>query len=161
MKEDRGEVQPSCVNTGSRRSAGAAIFVVFAGLLDLSLTAANMQHSQASASAMLLLRNLALAPENKVHFVANPRALPVLLGAAGKAGQNAEAGAHAAAALWALVHQGEKVCPSGQPTCCKSSAFQKAQVCTAYLVFLKHSCASDVSTHNWRNNRCCQERPRR
>ena len=97
-----------------------------AGLLDLSLTAANMQHSQASASALLLLRNLALAAENKVHFVANPRVLPVLLGAAGKAGQNAEAGAHAAAALWALVHQGEKVCLLMWHTCCKSCVLQQA-----------------------------------
>ena len=77
--------------------------------MDMSLTAAEMRHPVASATALLLLRNLALAAENKVHFLANPRALPSLLTAAGRAGQNAEIGAHAAAALWALVHQGEKV----------------------------------------------------
>ena len=69
-----------------------------------------MRNAQASADALLLLRNLALAPENKVHFVAKPRALPVLLAAAARAGQNADGGAPAASALWALVHQGEKVC---------------------------------------------------
>ena len=50
-----------------------------------------------------------MAAENKVQFVTNPRALPLLVAAAAKAGQNAEAGAYAAGALWALVHQGEKV----------------------------------------------------
>lgn len=83
--------------------------MVATGLLDLVLTAADMRHAQASACALFLLRNLALAAESKVHFVANPRALPVLLGAAGRAGQYAEAGAYAAAALWALLYQGEKV----------------------------------------------------
>ena len=68
-----------------------------------------MKHAAASASALFLLRNLALAPENKVQFVANPRALPVLLAAAARAGQQTEAGAYAASALWALVYQGEKV----------------------------------------------------
>ena len=77
--------------------------------MDLVLTAAEMRHSQASACALFLLRNLALAAESKVHFVANPRALKVLLSAAGRVEQNAEAGAYAAAALWALVYQGEKV----------------------------------------------------
>ena len=67
-----------------------------------------MHHAAASAKALFLLRNLALAAENKVHFVTNPRALPVLLAAAAGAGHNAEAGAYAASALWALVHQGEK-----------------------------------------------------
>ncbi|DBB03962.1 TPA: hypothetical protein ACH3X1_013032 [Trebouxia sp. C0004] len=79
------------------------------GLLDLALTAAHMHHAAASAKALFLLRNLALAAGNKVHFVTNPRALPVLLAAAARAGHNAEAGAYAASALWALVHQGEKV----------------------------------------------------
>ncbi|KAL0055596.1 hypothetical protein WJX82_002269 [Trebouxia sp. C0006] len=79
------------------------------GLLDLALTAAQLHHAAGSAKALFLLRNLALAAENKVHFVTNPRALPVLLAAAARAGHNAEAGACAASALWALVHQGEKV----------------------------------------------------
>ncbi len=86
-------------------------FVWYAGLLDLPLTAAQLHHAAASAKALFLLRNLALAAENKVHFVTNPRALPVLLAAAARAGHNAEAGAYAASALWALVHQGEKVSP--------------------------------------------------
>lgn len=68
-----------------------------------------MGHASASACALFLLRNLALAGDSKVHFVANPRALPVLLAAAGRAGQNTEAGAYASAALWALLYQGEKV----------------------------------------------------
>lgn len=85
--------------------------MLHAGLLDLILTAAEMRHTSASANAHFVLRNLAMAAENKVHFVANPRALPVLLAAAAKAGQNTEAGAYAASALWALVHQGEKAGP--------------------------------------------------
>ena len=83
--------------------------VCHAGLLDLILTAAALKHTAASSSALFLMRNLALAPENKVQFVANPRALPTLLAAAARAGQNAEAGAYAASALWALLYQGEKV----------------------------------------------------
>jgi len=79
--------------------------------LDLALTAAQLHHAAGSAKALFLLRNLALAAENKVHFVTNPRALPVLLAAAARAGHNAEAGACAASALWALVHQGEKASP--------------------------------------------------
>ena len=86
-------------------------FLWYAGLLDLALTAAQLHHAPASAKALFLLRNLALAAENKVHFVTNPRALPVLLAAAARAGHNAEAGAYAASALWALVHQGEKASP--------------------------------------------------
>lgn len=86
-----------------------SVVLVATGLLDLVLTAADIRHAQASAGALFLLRNLALAAESKVHFVADPRALPVLLSAAGRAGQNAEAGAYAAAALWALLYQGEKV----------------------------------------------------
>lgn len=80
-----------------------------AGLLDLLLTAAEQRHSTASCNALLVLRNLALATENKAHFVANPRALAVLLAGASRAGQNPQAGAYAAGALWGLVHQGEKV----------------------------------------------------
>ena len=94
------------------RGTAESVVVGATGLLDLVLTAADMRHAQASACALFLLRNLALAAESKVHFVANPRALPVLLAAAYRAGQNAqnaEAGAYAAAALWALVYQGEKV----------------------------------------------------
>ncbi len=86
-------------------------FVWYAGLLDLALTAAQLHHAAASAKALFLLRNLALAAENKVHFVTNPRALPVLLAAAARAGHNAEAGVYAASALWALMHQGEKASP--------------------------------------------------
>ena len=88
-------------------------FLWYAGLLDLALTAAQLNHVAASAKALFLLRNLALAAENKVHFVTNPRALPVLLAAAARAGHNAEAGTYAASALWALVHQGEKAKPLG------------------------------------------------
>ena len=73
------------------------------------LTAAEQRNAAASCNALFALRNLALAGENKAHFVANPRALPVLVAAACRAGQNTQAGAFAAAALWALVHQGEKV----------------------------------------------------
>lgn len=80
-----------------------------AGLLDLLLAAAEQRNAAASCNALFALRNLALAGENKAHFVANPRALPVLVAAACRAGQNTQAGAFAAAALWALVHQGEKV----------------------------------------------------
>ena len=80
-----------------------------AGLLDLLLTAAEQRHATASCNALFVLRNLALAGENKAHFVANPRALPVLVAAACRAEHNSQAGAFAAAALWGLVHQGEKV----------------------------------------------------
>ena len=88
------------------------MFYDYAGLLDLILTAVAVKHTAAAASALFLLRNLALAPENKVQFVANPRALPILLAAAARAGQQPEAGSHAASALWALVYQGEKVSPN-------------------------------------------------
>ena len=91
-------------------------FVWYAGLLDLALTAAQLHHAAAFAKALFLLRNLALAAENKVHFVTNLRALPVLLAAAARAGHNAEAGAYAASALWALMHQGEKASPLA-PVC--------------------------------------------
>ncbi len=91
-------------------------FVWYAGLLDLALTAAQLHHAAGSVKALFLLRNLALAAENKVYFVTNPRALPVLLAAAARAGHNAEAGAYAASALWALVHQGEKANPLA-PVC--------------------------------------------
>ncbi len=91
----------------------------YAGLLDLILTAADMRHAPAATNALLLLRNLALAAENKVHFVANPRALPVLVAAAARGGQHAEAGAYAASALWSLVHQGEKVCLSEHTLPCQ------------------------------------------
>ncbi len=99
-----------------KKGQSAMTFVWYAGLLDLALTAAHMHHAAASAKALFLLRNLALAAENKVHFVTNPRALPILLAAAARAGHNAETGAYAASALWALVHQGEKVSPLA-PVC--------------------------------------------
>ena len=60
-------------------------------MLDLTVTPAEMRHASASANAHFVLCNLALAAENTVHLVANPRALPVLLAAAANAGQNTEA----------------------------------------------------------------------
>eukprot|EP00898_Chlorokybus_atmophyticus_P009267 jgi/Chlat1/970/Chrsp108S01393 len=56
--------------------------------------------------ALLLLRNLCFAHENKTHFVCNDRALPLLLDSLR---QDAEARAYASSALWALTYKGEKV----------------------------------------------------
>jgi hypothetical protein len=69
-----------------------------------------------AASALLLLRNLAFAHENKVHFLSSPRALPILLTAvtqAAIAGGDAATIAHqralAGSALWALAYNDQRI----------------------------------------------------
>lgn len=78
-----------------------------------------------AASALLLLRNLAFAHRNKVHFLSSPRALPILLTAVtdatpagtngGRALEAAVTGggmreqAMAASALWALAYNDQRV----------------------------------------------------
>lgn len=65
--------------------------------------------AQAATAAALLLRQLALCPDAKAHFVSRRGALQALLDAVGDAGAQPERGAAAAHALWALVHGGERV----------------------------------------------------
>ena len=88
-----------------------AVMHVSAGLLDLVLSAADSRHAAASIAALFLLRNLAFLPGNKAHYVSNPRALPLLAGAALHTQGPPEKAALAASALWALMHQGERVRP--------------------------------------------------
>ena len=85
---------------------------VDAGLLDLVLSAADSRHAAASTAALFLLRNLAFLPGNKAHYVSNPRALPLLARAALHTQGPPEKAALAASALWALMHQGERVRPA-------------------------------------------------
>lgn len=100
--------------TGTLQSAHLlprAVLHVNAGLLDLVLSAADSRHAAASTAALFLLRNLAFLPGNKAHYVSNPRALPLLVKAALHTQGPPEKAALAASALWALMHQGERVRP--------------------------------------------------
>ena len=104
----------SLCETGTLQSANelpSAVMHVSAGLLDLVLSAADSRHAAASTAALFLLRNLAFLPGNKAHFVSNPRALPLLVKAALHTEGAPEKAALAASALWALMHQGERVRP--------------------------------------------------
>ncbi|PRW20587.1 hypothetical protein C2E21_8958 [Chlorella sorokiniana] len=68
------------------------------------------EHSApAATAAMLLLRQLAICPEAKAHFVSRRGALQTLLDAVKAAEEQPERAAAAAHALWALVHGGERV----------------------------------------------------
>ena len=69
---------------------------------------------RAAAAAVALLRNVAFASEAKAHFVSGGGApLKALIDVAGGAGSGGgyppAARAHAASALWALAHNGQKV----------------------------------------------------
>ena len=79
-------------------------------LLQVLLALAQQRHSAAAAeAAMLVVRQLALAPEAQAHFV-SPRleALPALLAAVAAADQQPARAVAAAHALWALVHGAER-----------------------------------------------------
>ncbi len=60
-------------------------------------------------AALLLLRNLAFAPEAPTYMLANPAVLPGLLAAAEGVAEDTRGAAYAASGLWALVWQQEKV----------------------------------------------------
>lgn len=62
-----------------------------------------------AAGAAAVLRNAALLPENKAHFLARAGALQLLVDVLGQAAEQPARAAYAAGALWALVHDGEKV----------------------------------------------------
>lgn len=59
-------------------------------------------------AGLLLLRNLAFGPDNKTHFVSNPRSLQLLVDAIEQGPDNPRGCAYAASGLWALMYQGEK-----------------------------------------------------
>ncbi|GAQ84307.1 hypothetical protein KFL_001840060 [Klebsormidium nitens] len=95
--------------------------LALSGLFDLVLDIAASSPGSTAASALLLLRNLAFAHENKVHFLSSPRALPVLLTAVTDAAPAGTNGARtpksavmreqalAASALWALAYNDQRV----------------------------------------------------
>jgi len=95
-------------------------FVWYAGLLDLALNAAQLHHAAAFAKALFLLRNLALAAENKVHFVTNLQALPVcwlLLPGQGTM-QRLGRMLHLPCGLWCI--RGKRQAPWPLSACCLS-----------------------------------------
>ena len=78
-------------------------------LLGLAEFATPAPAAAAAEAAMLLLRQLALCPDAKAHFVSRRGALQALLAAVGAAEAQPRRAAAAAHALWALVHGGERV----------------------------------------------------
>lgn len=76
------------------------------GLAELSSPA---PAAAAAEAAMLLMRQLALCPDAKAHFVSRRGALQALLDAVGAAEAQPGRAAAAAHTLWALVHGGERV----------------------------------------------------
>ncbi|CAG9465830.1 unnamed protein product [Pedinophyceae sp. YPF-701] len=80
-----------------------------AGMVDLLLDAAAGPHAGASRAALLCLRNLAFTTDAKAHFLASPRTLEIVVAAAELGTADPESSASAAAALWALVYNGERV----------------------------------------------------
>ncbi|KAI7839118.1 hypothetical protein COHA_007122, partial [Chlorella ohadii] len=78
-------------------------------LLSLAEHSTPAPAAAAAAAAAVLLRQLALCPEAKAHFVSRRGALQTLLDAVSAAGAQPERAAAAAHALWALVHGGERV----------------------------------------------------
>jgi len=78
-------------------------------LLSLAEHSAPASAAAAAAAAAVLLRQLALCPEAKAHFVSRRGALQTLLDAVSAAGAQPERAVAAVHALWALVHGGERV----------------------------------------------------
>lgn len=75
------------------------------------MSAVQLYHKPASTAAAFLLRNLACCPDAGAHFLAQPHALPCLLGALERASGNAQAACCAASCLWSLVYYSDKVRP--------------------------------------------------
>lgn len=98
--------QPEAQRALVRAGTGPPLVALLELLLGL------MQQEQAptlAAEAALVLRNVALHPESKAHFLAQQGALQQLVGAVAAAGQQPLRAAHAAGALLALLVQGERV----------------------------------------------------
>lgn len=78
-------------------------------LLSLAEHSTPAAAAAAAAAATRVLRQLALCPDAKAHFVSRRGALQLLLDAVRAAEVQPERAAAAAHALWGLVHGGERV----------------------------------------------------
>lgn len=78
-------------------------------LFELLLGLLHYHNPAVATGAAAVLRNAALLPENKAHFLARAGTLQLLVDVLGQAAEQPARTAYAAGALWALVHDGEKV----------------------------------------------------